>query len=60
MSTLLTELQLAITEVLSRHQCLDQRDAVYDAITACLREPVQEQEFLSQVCALFNASLVPV
>lgn len=59
MSLLLTELQLAITEVLTRHRCLDQQEAVYVAVTECLREPIRDEEFLTQVCELFNASLVP-
>lgn len=59
MTTLLLDLQSAITDVLQRHQRLDQRDALCQLLAASVMDVSDEEEFLAHVCGLFNAARVP-
>lgn len=59
MTTLLHDLQSAITDVLQRHRRLDQREVLCQLLASSVMDVSDEEEFLTQVCGLFNAVRVP-
>jgi ribosome biogenesis SPOUT family RNA methylase Rps3 len=60
MPDLLSDLQEAVIEVLKRHDALDRRDALLEALAShsALRPDDVDESFVALVCGLFNAAPV--
>lgn len=55
MTDLLDDLEVAVTEVLTRHGRLAQKDHLFRAMAERITEPVGTAEFCTAVCRIFNA-----
>lgn len=58
MTTLLADLDDAITSVLTRHSRLELKTDMLKAVSGVFTEPANNDEFCAQVCRLFNATQV--